>query len=222
MKKKLIIILVVLIVLYLIGKGCSSTSPTSAPTPTTTTDNTAQETPKEENDVKLPENKFDTTTNIPGTDLVLAYPSQGFYQLGAVLKKNEPGDPESYGNVLTIQAKETYNAEKGSQFVTAVVALRDAGSLEKTLKDVENIVKPNAVEADFVKENGNYQTIAGREFFIYKVDQFITMWRAVTLQNNQVMIVTLMYKATDSKESEAAYKNNDTLFLEIIKNISSK
>ena len=100
--------------------------------------------------------------------------------------------------------------------------MRDAGPTEKILKDVEGIVNPNAVEVDYVKDNGNYQTINGKEFFLYRVDEAIIIWRAITLQNNQVITVTLMYKEAGGAESKAAFQNNDKLFLEILEHISYK
>lgn len=219
MKKKLLIILGVLIVLYLIGKGCSNG--TTVPNQSTSTDSTTQE-PSKDKTITLPENKFDTTVAAPGTNLIFSYPSKGFYELGARVTTYQPGDPNGYGNVLTIQPEQTYNAEKGSEFVSLVVALRNANIGEKTLRDVVAGFNPNSIEAEYVKKNGKYETANGREFFLYKVEEDLIIWRATTLQNNQVITVTMMYKLAGGAESKAAFQYNNTLFSDIIKNISSK
>ncbi len=222
MKKKLLILAGILVFFFIIGKACSSENKVSVEENSGTTTTTPTKEVAEDEGFKLPENKFDTSISIPGTKLILKYPSKGFYQLGAVVKTNEPGAPDSYGNVLTIQAKEKYNNEKGSEFITLVTALREADPNEKILKNVNEILNPNQVEIDYAKNNGSYKTINGQEFFVYKVDEVLTLYKAITLQNNQVIIITLMYKPTDGKESEAAFKNNDKLLIEILENISYK
>ena len=93
MKKKLIIIVGVLAVLMLIG-SCANKNPG------TTNNNTSQPTDTNEPakstqtpSTQFPENKFDATVAVPGTNLIFAYPSKGFYGLGAVVKPIQPGDP---------------------------------------------------------------------------------------------------------------------------------
>lgn len=219
MKKKLLIILAVLIVLYLIGKGCSSSPAT--PNQNTTPENTTQETSKD-NAITLPENKFDATVAAPGTNLIFSYPSKGFYQLGANVKTFQPGDPKEYGNILSIQPAQSYQEEKGSEFVTVVVALDDLPSQEKNLKEMVEKRSFNGLEDDYVKDNGHYETINGREFFLYRVDEAIIIWRALTLHNNQVITITMMYKLAGEAESKAAFEHNDNLFAEVLQHITYK
>jgi hypothetical protein len=207
--------------LILTGAGCVTTpSNTPASTPSSTTNTTTSIAPTQET-VQLPENKFDTMVNIPGTKLVLAYPAKGFYQLGARVNTHQPSD-SNLGDVLNISPEQPYNAARGSEFVILAVSVRNPGAAEKTLKDVIAGLDPNTIETSYAKENGNYRTINGQEFFMYKVTEDSTLQKAMILKNNQIITISLTYKLIEGAQSETAYRNNDKLFLEILEHISSK
>lgn len=224
MKKTLLIVAGVFVLLIIIGsfadkKDGSTENNSTQTTNTTEPTNSSQTQP---NTTQLAENRFDAEANIPGTKLTFAYPAKGFYGLGAVVKTFQPGDPDAYGHVLTIQPEQKFDKEKASEFITVIVSLADAGADEKNLKAAVANLGQTSIEQDAIKANGHYQTINGHEFFLFKVDEEMAFWRAITLEKNQVLAFTLMYNPNQAKDAKTVAAANDTLFLEMLQHISYK
>mgnify|MGYP000184396513 CR=1 FL=1 len=220
MKKKLLIILAVLIILYLIGKGCSSPDGNTTYTPTTS-DNSTQPLPESETS-QTPAQIFDATVAIPGTSAILGYPSKGFYEKGTVVKTFQPGDPNQYGHVVSIQPQQAYDKEKNAEFVTLVVALADPNSDEKTLEDVVANLGNTSLDADAIKDNGHYETVNGQKFFLYKIDDAMIIWHGTTLYQNHILYLTLMYNPTGDSDIKKFSGLNDQLFKDILQHIQYK
>ncbi len=223
MKKKLIIILGVLVVLYLIGKGCSSTSsPTNSnQTPTTTANNTVRRSTQPETN-QPPTTVFDARLTIPGTAAIVSYPAKGFYGKGAIVKTFQPGDPNQYGHVLSIQPEQTYDKKRNAEFVTLVVSLVDPTADEKTLEGVVANLGNTSLDADAIKDNGHYQTFNDQKFFVYKIDDAMVVWQGATLYQNHILNFTMMYNPAGDLDAKTYSTLNDQLFADILQHISYK
>lgn len=165
---------------------------------------------------QLTENIFDSTTTVPRTRLVFSYPAKGFYGLGADVVTNDAEQS------VVVQTTAPYITEKGSEFVVLTITAEELPINQKSLKDVINAIDPNSYIGQYAKMNGGYQTINGREFFLSKVTEDATTWRAWTLTGKDIVTVMLAYKGTEGAESQVAYQNNDQLFLQILEHISLK
>jgi len=97
-------------------------------------------------------------------------------------------------------------------------------TLENAVKSIKKIYDPMDID------NGRNETFNGHKFYIYRTDNRAGLggWLAYFLQDDGVYQVSINYlkvnnpvyaKDTDTPESRAAFKNNDRLFLEILKNI---
>lgn len=179
--------------------------------------------PSQNGAVQLPENTFDTTTTIPGTRLVFSYPAKGFYGIGADVITSQADESVSrYHTLITVQSTAPYEIEKGSEFVALSFVVREQRAEERTLKDIVNALDPDSVDGQYAKFNGVYRTFNGQEFFVIKVSEDATFWGAMTLLDDDVIWIRLAYKGTEGLESQAAYPNNDRLFLQILEHISFK
>lgn len=167
-------------------------------------------------EITLPVSNLDSAAEIPSTNMLLPYPSQGFYGLGAQLSTGaEQG--------LAVSTKVPYDVNKGSEYVVLSASVVRLAKNGETLKDVvESFASLDSIERDYIKTNGKYETINGHEYFIYKVTEDVTVWSGVVVSNGNVVAITLAYKYTEAPESMAAYKNNDMLFREILSKISFK
>jgi hypothetical protein len=217
--KKQTLIIGLCAVIFLMIVGYTSNKDT-APASTTSTTPTAKNTPTETKPAtQLPKNIFDATVNVPGTKMVFAYPAKGFYELGTIVTTYQPGDPLGFGNVLLIQPEQAYIADRSSEFIKFNIGVSTPNENEKTLTDVVNGLNPKSIEAPYRKD-GKYQTINGKEFFIYEVQEEINFWKAYTLQDNTIIHIVAMHKPTKGTRSEAADQNNDKLFQEALQNIT--
>jgi hypothetical protein len=161
---------------------------------------------------QLPGNTFDANASVPGTNVTFSYPSKGFYGLGA--------DVVSSTQTAVVQSTAAYDVEKGSEFVTLTVS---AGStVASSLEDMVNVIDANSIDGQYAKLNGEYRTIGGDRFFLWRVMEDVTVWNAWMLAGKDRISARLAYKATEGAESQAAYQHNDQLFLEILERISVK
>lgn len=99
---------------------------------------------------------------------------------------------------------------------------------------LENAIKAiNKIYGAIGIENGVYKTFNNYKFYIYKDNDQNDMevWHAIFLQNDGAYQASINYlkpkntlygNDSNTPESQAAFKNNDLLFLEILKNISFK
>jgi hypothetical protein len=219
MKKKILIFIGVLVFLMIIGSFAHKNSDGVTNTPANSQDSVQTDTTIVKQTAQLPENNFDTNVAIPGTKLTLSYPAKGFYEKGAVVKTFTPRDPAQYGNVLTIQTEKKFDKEIAAQFPTLIVSLEDAAAND-TLKSIMAGLDSTSIEADAIKANGHYQTINGHEFFLFKVDYDLMFWKGITMVNNQIISLTLMYNPEGGAQSKAAVEHNDAVFLEILQHIT--
>lgn len=163
----------------------------------------------------LPSNTFDGSATIPATKVSFAYPTKGFYGLGAKLSKEN-------GNAH-LETTSPYVLEKGSEFVTLHIAVTE-NTKKDTLESLVTRLKSESVgriEESYLN-NGSLKTIGDRDFYVYKTTEDVTVWSAFTVTQDAIINATLSYKATDGAESQAAYANNDKLFIEILERVSVK
>ncbi len=186
-------------------------------------DQKSSATPSQSKAVQLPKTIFDATTTVPGTNFSFSYPSKGFYGLGANLNVSRAEESASnYHARVSVQTTVPYITEKGSEFVVLTVGAGKLPANQKSLEDVINAIDPDSYTGQYAKINGKHQTINGRKFFLSKVTEDATTWGAWTLAGEDIITVMLAYKGGESAESQAAYLNNDQLFLQILENISLK
>lgn len=169
----------------------------------------------------LPANVFDAKISVPGTSVVLAYPKDGFYGLGAeiVTLKTDPGQ---VSNGVTISSTASYTAEKGAEFVTLTTRAGSLQTGEALETFVKSFVEGASLDAQYAKLDGKYEVIKGRQFFVFKVTEDATIWQAYVADANNLLTISLAYKLTEAPESRMAYKHNDQLFKEILSHIEFK
>jgi hypothetical protein len=172
---------------------------------------TDQNMPSANGSVRLPETVFDATETVPGTQVRFFYPSNGFYGLGAKLTKEASG--------IIVETTQEYVPEKGSEFVVLSLSSKKLKAGESTLEDVVGAIDENSVDGQYAKLNGEYRTINGRRYFIYKATEDVTVWSAMTIEGNDVIGVSFAYKGSEGEEGQAAYQNNDELFIDILSRI---
>lgn len=170
--------------------------------------------PSQNGIIQLPENTFDATTTVPGTHFVFSYPAKGFYDLGTDVVTNDAEQS------VVVQTVAPYITEKGSEFVVLTVTAEELPTNQKSLEDVINAIDPNSYIGQYAKMNGEYRTISGQKLFLSKVTEDATTWRAWTLAGEDIITVMLVYKGSEGAESQAAYLNNDQLFLQILEHFS--
>ena len=184
--------------------------------------------------ISLPKNNFDTTTAVPNTNISFKYPSKGFYGLGVKFLGTglEPGADMTKIKQVGFEYSAPIDSAKISEFIDFYIGLvTEKGNvdgdytLENAVKSIKKIYDPSGID------NGRYEIFNGHEFYIYKQDDSRVgslVWLAYFLQDDGVYKVTINYlkpnntiygKDSDTAESRAVYRNNDELFLEILKNI---
>lgn len=172
--------------------------------------------PSQNGDVQLPENTFNASTTVPGTRVIFSYPAKGFYGLGTDIVTNDAEQS------VVVQTAAPYITEKGSEHVVLTVTAKKLPTDQKSLEDVIGAIDPNSYIGQYVKMNGEYRTIGGQDFFLSKMTEDVTVWSASTINEKNVISIILAYKNQEGAESQAAYQNNDRLFLQILEHISFK
>ena len=184
--------------------------------------------------VSLPKNNFDTTATVPNTNISFKYPSEGFYGLGVKFLDSavEPGADMTKIKQIGFEYSAPKDPTKVSEYINFYIGLvTEKGNvdgdytLENAVKSIKKIYDPSDID------DGRYETFNGHEFYLYKQDddRNSRIWLAYFLQNDGVYRLTIQYlkpnnilygKQSDTPESRAAFKNNDQLFLGILKNIT--
>lgn len=175
-----------------------------------------------DHNTKLPENNFDTTYQIPNTNIIFKYPSAGFYGLGIDIASST----EVRGLISGIHTESISEFERNAQSAYAVLNINLIEN-EKNFKNIndfaEDFKKDPGVsfyDQEYAKENGRLININDKEYFIYKLTEDATAWSAFTVNKDGIVWVMLAYTSSFTPYSVAVYKNNDGLFLEILENIS--
>jgi len=176
------------------------------------------------NEAELPKINFDTEIQLPNTNINFKYPKEGFYNLGINITNEETNGNLIAGAHIESTAKFDSNAQ--SAYVVAEIKLLKN---EKNFEDMEKFSSsykedPNLsiFDREYAKENGHVVDISGNKYFLYKVTEDATVWRALTIAEEGILEVNLAYTNSFTPYSEAIYKNNDGLFLEILENISPR
>lgn len=184
----------------------------------------------------LTENNFDAIATVPNTDISFKYPSKGFYGLGVkFLGPNvEPDADMTEIKKIGFEYSAPIDKTKVSEYINFYLGPEtERGNIDGEY-NLENAVKAiKKIHGIIGIENGVYKTFNNYKFYIYKDDDQNDMevWHAIFLQNDGAYQVSINYlkpkntlygNDSNTPESQAAYKNNDQLFLEILKNISWK
>jgi hypothetical protein len=176
------------------------------------------------NEDELPKINFDTEAQLPDTNINFKYPKEGFYNLGINITNEETN-----GNLIAgvhIESTAKFDSNAQSAYVVAEIKLLKN---EKNFEDIEKFAAAYKEDPDlsmfdreYAKENGQIADINNKKYFIYKVTEDATVWRALTIAEEGIVEVSLAYTNSFTSYSEAVYKNNDGLFLEILENISPR
>ena len=175
-------------------------------------------------DIELPENNFDAIYQIPNTNIIFKYPSAGFYGLGINISDNtEIRNRDLIGGIRTNSTSE-FERDAQRAYVTLTVNLigneKNFTNIDDFAEDFKKDPGVSFYEQEYAKENGRITEIDGKKYFIYKLTEDATRWHAFAINKEGIIYVTLTYTNSVTPYSEAVYKNNDGLFLEILKNIS--
>jgi len=185
----------------------------------------------------LLKNNFDATATVPNTNVSFKYPSNGFYGVG--IQIIDPAINASAGEDITKIKNIVFfypmpiDSSKASEYIDFSIGFvmeRDRVGSDYTLENAIKYMFPNTI--------GRYKTINGYKFYIYSptdnthnIQSNGRTLQAYFLQYDGVYRVNINYikpinsaygKEGDTAENRAAYKNNDKLFLKILKNIELK
>lgn len=174
-----------------------------------------------ENEVALPEVHFDGEAYIPGTDIVYKYPKEGFYDLGLNIT-NETANGSLIASAH-LEPTVAFDRNAQSAYVIAEIRLLKNDQNAESVKSLASSYKEDSTLSEYNRsyaiENGRILDIGGNEFFLYKASEDATAWDAFTIAKEGILEVTLSYTNSFTPYSEAVYRNNDDLFIEILKNI---
>jgi len=175
-------------------------------------------------ETELPKINFDAEAQLPNTNINFKYPKEGFYNLGINITDIAASETLIAGVHIESTAEFDRNAQ--SAYVVAEIKLLKN---EKNFEDIEKFSSAykedpslSMFDKEYAKENGHILDIKGNRYFIYKVAEDATVWRAVTITEEGIVEVNLAYTNSFTPHSETIYKNNDGLFLEILENISPR
>ncbi len=152
---------------------------------------------------------------IPGTEISMVYPIEGFYGHGAEIFEE---NTDRMSN-LHIQPAEEYNAAIGMEFVTVDVRRFK----DKTYPDLEAAIEqfPKGVyEEEYMNTNGRFTTINGRRVFVYEASEDVATNTAWMLDNDGALVIAnIAYKGGSTLDLEAAAARNAELLLQIVKGL---
>lgn len=170
-------------------------------------------------DVVLFKNIFNIERMVPGTNIIFKYPSEGFYGLGIDILNNEEIKNRELISGIRIKPTSEFDINKRSEYVTITINLirneKDFIDINDFINDYKQDQKITVFEREYAKENGRFIEINGKKYFIYKLTEDAIRWHAFTLNETEIVYVTLTYTGGD-------VDYNDKLFLEILENISFK
>lgn len=172
------------------------------------------------NIVISPKTIFDATATIPNTNISFKYPSNGFYNLGIDITKNEKIKNRKLIGGIHIESTLEFDINKRGDYVIVEISLLEN---EKKLVGINDFIKDykqdsnvTIFEKGYAEENGRFINIDGTEYFIFKVTEDAIRWYAFALNDdNDIVYTTLTYTG-------GGVDYNDELFLEILKNIELK
>ncbi len=171
--------------------------------------------------VELPKINFDTEIRLPNTKIIFKYPSQGFYNLG--IKINNLGPENALISGIHAEPIAEFDKNFQSAYVTEEIRLfkneknfKNTDELALFYKTNENIT---AFDGEYASANGRVLEIKENKYFVYKVTEDVTAWRALAITEEGIVEVSLVYKKGNTLYSEVAYKNNEALFWEILENV---
>ena len=172
--------------------------------------------------IEPPKTNFDVEAQLLNTNITFKYPEEGFYNIG--INITNVATNENLISGVHIESTAEFDSNAQSAYVVAEIKLLKN---EKNFEDIEELVSfyktdsgLSEFEKEYAKENGLIVDIGGNEYFIYKVTEDATVWRALTIAEEGIVEVSLAYTNSFTPYSEAIYKNNDELFLEILENIN--
>jgi len=169
-------------------------------------------------DATLGKNKFIENVTVAGTRVHLTFPKNGFYGHGIHVMNQVPEGPQGVLGAFHLETTDAYDAERGSEFVIMDVRVLARGPEDNSIEDIVKKVTNGTMEEEYAK-TGKTITINQRDYFIYKMAEDATIWKAVHL-DQEIVIVSLAYTSTDAAQSRLAYQNNDELFKKILEGIS--
>ncbi|MFA5129022.1 MAG: hypothetical protein WC445_03615 [Patescibacteria group bacterium] len=173
-------------------------------------------------EVELPKTNFDTEAQLQNTNIKFKYPKDGFYNLGIDITNIATSENLIAGVHIESTAEFDRNAQ--SAYMVAEIKLLKN---DKKFEDIEELVSfyktdsgLSEFEKEYAKENGHVVDINGNKYFIYKVTEDAAVWHALTIIREGIIEISLAYTNSFTPYSEAIYKNNNGLFLEILENIN--
>lgn len=175
-------------------------------------------------DIKLPEIDFDTEAQILNTNIKFKYPSKGFYNLGIKIINKTPDE----NLIAGVHIEPTLEFDRNAQSAYVITEIKLVKNKEnfRNIEDFAFFFKTDSTatsfEKEYAKENGHFVVFNNRKYFIFKMTEDATAWTALAIWENSIIAVSLAYTNSFTPYSEAIYKNNDKLFLEILNNISFK
>jgi len=174
--------------------------------------------------INLPKNDFDAEMNVANTGIAFKYPSKGFYGLGIKITNKLPDLNNNVVAGAHIETVAEFDRDKQSGYVVAEINLiKNTGNfsdIEKFSSFFKTDSTTPGYGAEYAKENGHFVEFDNKRYFIFKTTEDATVWTAFAISKNGIVTVSLAYTNSLTPYSDALYKNNDELFLEILKNIT--
>ncbi|MFH2136762.1 MAG: hypothetical protein ABII19_04020 [Patescibacteria group bacterium] len=174
--------------------------------------------------IEIPKINFDTEAQLSNTNINFKYPKEGFYKLGIKITNIAIGETLLAG--IHIEPTAEFDSNAQSAYVVGGIKLLKN---EKKFEDIEKFASAykedsrlSTFDREYAKENGHILDIKDNKYFIYKVTEDATVWHAFTIAEEGIVEVSLAYTNSFTPYSEAIYKNNDGLFLEILEKIDVK
>lgn len=175
-------------------------------------------------EIELPKTSFDAEAQLQNTNIKFKYPKDGFYNLG--INITDIASSETLISGIHIESAAEFDSNTQSAYVISEIKLPKNKKNFKDMEELASFYKTDesitTFERDYANENGRILDIKDNKYFIYKATEDATTWHAFTIAEEGIVEVSLVYTNSFTHYSEALYKNNDKLFLEILENINLK
>ncbi len=193
-------------------------------------------TPPPDKFIKLSDTVFDATKVISDFGVLVRYPSNGFYDLGAEARltgsrsEGMPLSPFDFGGILSIEQSSIFPIDKTPNDVIKEKAVK-SGELISVYIGVQDasVIKKYPTEKDyFAAANLPDKLLATREEFVIGKHKFfvitvhnndLTQWQAISYGTKEVVFVAFTAPESDKNPEnirEIFRQRNENIFLDFL------
>jgi len=160
---------------------------------------------------------FDATSTIPGTDIVVAYPSGGFYDLGAFIhRKISHTEYVDFLGGISVDTNPSLTATAYKKIYYSVNTVKRRPS-DLSIRDLEKRLLSENVEMF----DSRVVVSDGREYLVYRSGEAsaIQNWHAASLGKDAMIDVLFQVWPRTEPLSADQMKANEELFSDILSHI---